>query len=77
MSREPDVIYFDVVGLVVIRYPLALAILFALVTCFLFAAVVALGLRRHLLTVRGMLFGVLRIYPALSLLLPWLQLFGG
>lgn len=62
-----NAVYFDVLGLFLIRYPAAWAIVFAVFAALLFAGVMLLGLRRGLLTLRGTLAGLLISLLALVL----------
>jgi MFS family permease len=58
--------YFNLTGGVIVQYGPAVAILLALVAAALFAAALAAGLRRDLLTVRGLLTAMLA-FPAVTL----------
>jgi hypothetical protein len=77
-------VYFDVLGLFLVRYEAGWAIVFSGFVAILFAGVVVLGLRRRLLTFRGTLGSflvsllALVLIPALiAALLPLLRLVGG
>lgn len=62
-----NAVYFDVLGLFLIRYPAAWAFVFAVLAALLFGGVIVLGLRRGLLTLRGILAGSLASLLALVL----------
>ncbi len=62
-----NAVYFDVLGLFLIRYPAAWAVVFAVFAALLFGGVIVLGLRRGLLTLRGILAGSLASLLALVL----------
>ena len=59
--------YFNVTGGVIVQYGPAVAMLLALVAAGLFGGSLAVGLRRHTLTVRGLVAGALA-FPAIALL---------
>ena len=83
-TKGGDAVYFDVLGLFLVRYPASWAVGLAVLVAALFAGVVVLGLRGGLLTVRGVLGGSLASLLALVLvpavvaaLLPLLRLLSG
>ena len=83
-AGDGDAVYFDVLGLFLVRYPASWAPAFAVLAAALFAGVVLVGLSRGLLTIRGILGGFLASLLALVLvpavvaaLLPLLRLLGG
>ncbi len=77
-------VYFDVLGLFLVRYPAGWAVVFSVFVAVVFAGVVVLGLRRRLLTVRGTLgsfltslLAVVLIPAVVAALLPLLRFVGG
>ena len=77
-------VYFDVLGLFLVRYPAGWAVVFSVFVAILFAGVVVLGLRRRLLTVRGTLgcflvslLALVLIPAVVAALLPLLRFVGG
>ncbi len=79
-----NAVYFDVLGLFFVRYPAVWAYVFAAFVASLFAGTVVSGLRRGLLTLRGILSGSLASMLALALvpavvavILPLLRFLGG
>lgn len=62
---EGDAIYFDVLGFLLVRYPVWLAWPLAIGTCGLLAAVLRLGFRRQELTGRGIALGALLLFVSL------------
>jgi hypothetical protein len=77
-------VYFDVLGLFLVRYPAGWAVAISVCVVVVFAGVVVLGLRRRLLTVRGTVGSFLTSLLALVLipaivagLLPLVRFVGG
>lgn len=60
-----EVVYFDLFGLFLVRYPSSLVILISIILVGLFGTVVWLGLKKKFLTVRGMLFGLAALLASL------------
>lgn len=56
-KERGDAIYFNIPGSKLVRYPVAWALPLSLLCAIIFAAVLALGLSRKRLTLRGILFG--------------------
>ena len=83
-AGDGDAVYFDVLGLFLVRYPASWAVAFAVLSAALLIGAVAVGLRRGLLTARGVSGGFLAsilalvVVPAVvAALLPLLRLSGG
>src|SRR5215210_701308 len=77
-------VYFDMLGLFLVRYPAGWALVFSAFVAILFVGVVVLGLRRRLLTVRGTLgsflvslLALVLIPAVIAALLPLLRFVGG
>jgi hypothetical protein len=77
-------VYFDVLGLFLVRYPAGWALVFSAFVAILFIGVVVLGLRQRLLTVRGTLgsflvslLALVLIPAVIAVLLPLLRFVGG
>ncbi|HYO62473.1 MAG TPA: M28 family metallopeptidase [Pyrinomonadaceae bacterium] len=77
-AREPDAVYFDLLGRAVIHYPSAWALPLAVLMLAAYAAVAVYGLKKGRLSVRGIVAGGLAFLlalvsaPALVALLWWL-----
>lgn len=77
-EKGPDAIYFDLFGLVLVRYPAQLAIALAVLSLLLLVAVIYLGFRRGHLKLTGILFGYgvilmsLIVTPLIIMLIWWL-----
>jgi len=56
-SEEGDAVYFDILGLYLVNYPQTAAIPLAALASFLLAAVLAVGIRRKRIGVKGLLYG--------------------
>jgi len=77
-------VYFDVLGLFLVRYPAGWALVFSAFVAILFVGVLVLGLRRRLLTGRGTLgsflvslLALVLIPAVIAALLPLLRFVGG
>ena len=60
-AAKTNAVYFDVLGLFLVRYPAAWALPLALVVTLMFVGVVILGLRRGRLKLKGIALGVLAL----------------
>lgn len=65
--REPNSVYFDLLGATLLRYPVSVVIPLAVLTLALFVAVVVLGIRRGRLTLKGIAAGLAAFVLALVL----------
>lgn len=65
--REPNVVYFDLLGATLLRYPVSVVIPLAVMTLVLFVAVVVFGMRRGRLTLKGIVAGFAAFVLALVL----------
>lgn len=61
--RGPDIVYYNLAGHMMVRYPAGVGIGIAALAAAAAAAVLAFGLRRGELTVRGLLTGILTLVP--------------
>lgn len=64
-AREPDAVYFDILGLSLVRYPGAWALPLAVVVAALFVGLLVAGFRRGRLRVSGLLAGALTLLLSL------------
>jgi hypothetical protein len=64
-AREADVVYFDILGRTLVRYPMWLVWPLTLLACLLFAAALVYGLKRGRLTLKGIALGLLIFVLAL------------
>jgi hypothetical protein len=56
--KQPNSVYFDLLGMTLLRYPMSMIVPLAGLTLALFAAVVVLGIRRRRLTLKGIAAGL-------------------
>ena len=56
-TKTANAVYFDLLGLTIIHYPVSWVVPLTILTLLFFAAVVFLGVRKGRLTVRGIVFG--------------------
>lgn len=61
LAEGPDAVYFDLLGRVLVHYPVAWARAFAVATLLVFVGLFAVGLRVGRLTARGVAFGMLYV----------------
>jgi hypothetical protein len=65
-TKRGDAVYFDVLGLFVVSYPVSWVLPLTLLTVLLFIVIVGVGRARGALTLKGMLFGALAFLLSLA-----------
>jgi len=66
-SEEGNAVYFDILGLYLVNYPQTAAIPLAALASFLFAAVLAAGIRRKRIGFKGLLYGFAGVLACMAI----------